>query len=869
MRKSFWKTDWFIGLVVILAILLASNTNMMRGLEWHAYDLGVRFSSTDPANSDVVVVAIDELSLQELGAWPWSRDILAQATRRLSSYGPSVIGFALPMDSAQSLHGLEYIHELKEIVNNNPKMANKTVKRLLNRAEIRMNTDQIFANSLRAAGRVVLAMPYLIDTNLPRNSEKVELPQYLNKFTLRDVVGEEPSGSLAWLFDGKVPQVNVVYPPIKPLAQYAGGAGLLNLGYGDERHARTDALVMRYGDSYLPSFALMMAARNKHLATRSIRVELGRGVRLEKELIPTDKQLRAYPHFYRGKKDKSAFKTYSIVDVIDRKIPREAFEKKTVLVGLTARQHINPLITPIGEVMAPVLVTAHVVSSLLNDELYKIPHWAMPVQLGVLLVVGLYLMFMLPWFRPGTALALTALLTIALINVHFYFMVSEAIWLKLVTPLVALLIGHFVLTSKHFLEHRMKSIHVELSEANKALGQSFHSQGQLDQAFEKYRSCIVNKSLLNHMYNLGLDYERKRQFNKAVSVFRFIADHDAGFSDVQERLSRNQEVSDALVLGSGKVTASHEGTLVISSGGVQKPMLGRYQIDKEIGRGAMGMVYLGHDPKIGRTVAIKTMSLGQEFEGEKLADVKERFFREAETAGRLNHPNIVTIYDVGEDQDLSYIAMDYLKGENLLHWCKKENLLPPLEVIEIMIQVTDALEYAHSEHVVHRDIKPANIIYDQESGTLNVTDFGVACLTDTSKTKTGTILGSPSYMSPEQLAGQKVDGRSDLFAVGVSMFQLLSGELPFIADSLASLMFKIANEKHPDIRMFQPELHACVSQIINKALQKKPEDRFQNGAHMAKALMRCRDRMQGKKKSRTAKKTRTVKTRTVKPGAAV
>jgi len=266
-------------------------------------------------------------------------------------------------------------------------------------------------------------------------------------------------------------------------------------------------------------------------------------------------------------------------------------------------------------------------------------------------------------------------------------------------------------------------------------------------------------------------------------------------------------------------------------------------IDSELGRGAMGMVYLGHDPKIGRSVAIKTMSLSQEFEGDKLADVKERFFREAETAGRLHHPNIVTIYDVGEDQELSYISMDYLRGENLMAYAKSESLLPAQETFDVIVQVAEALDYAHNERVVHRDIKPANMIYDRDNGIVKVTDFGVACLTDTSKTKTGTILGSPSYMSPEQLAGAKVDGRSDLFSLGVTLYQMLTGELPFIADSLASLMYKIANEKHPDIRMFRPDLPSCVSQVINKALHKDLERRFQSGAQMAKALTRCRERL--------------------------
>jgi len=197
---------------------------------------------------------------------------------------------------------------------------------------------------------------------------------------------------------------------------------------------------------------------------------------------------------------------------------------------------------------------------------------------------------------------------------------------------------------------------------------------------------------------------------------------------------------------------------------------------------------------------------------------------------------------VGEDEDLSYIAMDYLKGENLLAYCKPEKLLPGREVLQVLVKVADALDYAHENGVVHRDVKPANIIYDRETGVMKVTDFGVAFLTDSSKTKTGTILGSPSYMSPEQLAGMKVDGRSDLFSLGVTLYQMLTGELPFIGESLASLMYKIANEKHPDVRLFRPDLPSCVSRIINKALAKEPENRFQSGERFSNALERCLER---------------------------
>src|SRR5258706_12903747 len=172
----------------------------------------------------------------------------------------------------------------------------------------------------------------------------------------------------------------------------------------------------------------------------------------------------------------------------------------------------------------------------------------------------------------------------------------------------------------------------------------------------------------------------------------------------------------------------------------------------------MGLCYGGKDPKIGRGVAIKTMALSAEFEADELQDAKERLCRGAERAGRLNHPNIVTIFDAGEEHDLCYIAMEFLKGKDLVQHTKMPNLLPPDKVLSIVERVGDALGYAHTMGIVHRDIKPANIMYEAESDTPNVTDFGIARVTDSSKTKTGMVLGTPSYMSPEQLAGKKIDG---------------------------------------------------------------------------------------------------------------
>jgi serine/threonine-protein kinase len=235
------------------------------------------------------------------------------------------------------------------------------------------------------------------------------------------------------------------------------------------------------------------------------------------------------------------------------------------------------------------------------------------------------------------------------------------------------------------------------------------------------------------------------------------------------------------------------------------------------------------------------MMLSSELEEDERDEVRTRFFREAEAAGRLDHPNIVTVYDVGEEQDLAYIAMDYLKGKDLSAYTSSKTLLSVSQVFGIISSVALALDYAHQQRVVHRDIKPANIIFDPQKNMAKITDFGVACLTDASKTKTGTVIGSPYYMAPEQLAGKKVDGRADLFALGVTMYQMLCGVLPFNGDSIANLMYNIANEEHPDIRRYRSDLPNCIPKLINIALQKESTKRFQSGKQMAIAMKSCQE----------------------------
>jgi serine/threonine-protein kinase len=341
------------------------------------------------------------------------------------------------------------------------------------------------------------------------------------------------------------------------------------------------------------------------------------------------------------------------------------------------------------------------------------------------------------------------------------------------------------------------------------------------------------------LYNLALDFERKRQFNKAASVLDHIVAADKNYKDATVRAEKLKSAGETIIFGGrgGMKGGGADSTVMVSHGpgDLAKPTLGRYEVVRELGKGAMGVVYLGKDPKINREVAIKTLRFEDEFEADDMKVMKERFFREAESAGRLVHPNIVTIYDAGDDGDISYIAMELLSGTDLKDFVAKGKLLPIGEVLDDIAKVADALDYAHEQGVVHRDIKPANIMRLVD-GKIKVTDFGIARITSQSKTATGTVMGTPSYMAPEQLAGKKVDGRADLFSLGVTLYELLSGEKPFTGDSVATLMFRIANEPHPAVQSARADLPEGVQEIIDKALQKNPDLRYQRGHEMAQDI---------------------------------
>src|SRR5689334_1298146 len=260
--------------------------------------------------------------------------------------------------------------------------------------------------------------------------------------------------------------------------------------------------------------------------------------------------------------------------------------------------------------------------------------------------------------------------------------------------------------------------------------------------------------------------------------------------------------------------------------------VGRYEITGELGRGAMGVVYKALDPTIGRTVALKTMRL--DVHGLDAQEMVRRFQNEARAAGVLNHPNIVTIYDAGEEDGIFYIAMEFIEGTTLHEVLTEQRVLATDEVLQLTRQISRGLDYAHSNGIVHRDIKPANIMITG-NGTVKIMDFGIA-KSGGQVTNTGQVLGTPNYMSPEQVKGRPLDGRSDLFSLGVILYEMLTGEKPFVGQNVTTIIYKIVNENPITPRDLDVTVHPGLSAIVTKALAKAPDDRYQSGADLVRDL---------------------------------
>jgi CHASE2 domain-containing sensor protein len=839
-RRRGRRADALIVLAVVVGVLaLHATTDLFSGLERRFYDFASTQTERLPSER-IAIIAIDDQSIANIGRWPWPREVHAQLIDQLKAAGAKTVAHTALFFEPQTDRGLDSLRDLRnQVLNDSPDdarwadLAPAPRQRLVDfiaAAEQQLDADGRLVASLQRAGNVIL--PSLFVLGQPAGRPDQPLPSFAQKSALTDTSGFGLSASAS-------------QQPLAAIGSAARAVAHLNQLGDVDGAVRAEPLLVHFDSHAVPSMGLMVAAHSLNLGVEDIGLLPREAVLLGRTRIDTDASGLVLPQFYADRGGRPAFATDSFYDVVSGRIAPAKYRDKIVIIGATAAGVGTLFTTPVAPALSPADILAHITSSILSGHFIAQPVWGGLAVLGALALVITYLVFLLPRLSAARGAWVSGTLFVLLLGTEYVLLASAAQWLQLVFPAALLLIGHLALVTRRFgvTEARKLKTDAESAETNRMMGLALLGQGQLDMAFDRLQRVPHSEALMGNLRQLALDFERKRQFNKAQSVYEHMSKLDQRDADVQTRLKRAKNLSETVMLGGG---ASHPGgTLLLSGSGVEKPMLGRYQVEKELGKGAMGVVYQGRDPKIGRVVAIKTLSLSAEFEGSELDDARARFFREAETAGRLQHPNIVTIFDAGEEHDLAYIAMEFLQGRDLLDRTKPGALLPIGTVLTIGTRVAQALDYAHRQNVVHRDIKPANIMFEPNADSVKVTDFGIARITDASRTKTGMVLGTPSFMSPEQLAGQRIDGRSDLYSLGITLFQLLTGQLPFRGDSMAALMYQIANQPAPDVRDLRPELPAALADILAKTMVKAPEGRYQTGAELAADLQRVMLTVQG------------------------
>lgn len=803
---------FFLGLAFL-------RVGFIDSLDLGLYDLTAGFRRQAQDNDPVVLVEIDDKSISRLGGWPWPRSVLAEGIRKIGQGRPEVIGLTLLLGGPGQEAAITELKALEELFNKTVLAgagdSGTAFSYAIRNAKARLDHDAGLVEAIIEAGNVVLPVQ-LVGPETRGGERSGESYESLAGRSITGVTNP---------MDLPCPGADAVITPHRALLEAAKGIGHINPAADIDGKTRRDSLLLLFHGLYIPSYSLRLAAEYLNIPNDDIRAEIGSAVYLGSMEIPVASDSQMPVNF---EKQPPAFNTYSYCDLLGDNVPAGVFKGKIVLVYVSAAGITDTVATPAAPYTPYGEFTAHAVQTILGKSFVK----PAPRSVGTLavLAVGLAIVSVFSRLRSRAAITAAFLMLLALMSGAWaYLFVVKGVWLDLARPGLQLVLGYTAV--------------VLLSRT------------------ETGRST-VSESLRSSDTGNAIVFENWVKASGPMSAP--VQDGDglqaAGESACPGKASASIHPDGAAWLaGSGPAAAGGSaGRGRAEEAGDLPAAIGKYSIIKKLGKGAMGTVYLGRDPRINRTTAIKTVRFADEYEPEEVERMKKTFFREAESAGSLSHPNIVTIYDAGEDGDMAYIAMEYLDGEAMDKHTGKGGLLPIRRVIDYVADIADALQYAHDKGIVHRDIKPANIMLPA-GGVPKITDFGIARMAATSQTRTGVVKGTPYYMSPEQFTGEKVDGRSDVFSLGVVLFQLLTGELPFCGDNPPALMHQIMNVRHPDPREYNPRVFKPLVAIIDRALEKDRERRYQKASLMAgqlRGLAKRIDAFLAQKKAATTQERR-------------
>ncbi len=653
------------------------------------------------------------------------------------------------------------------------------------------------SKALRRAGNVIIGYYY----SRGDIAQGVLLPDALVNNTYKTI--DNPSNF------AKYPPLSAsrIFPPDSTLANAASRMGFVNVNIDEDRKIRCQPLIIGYRGEFFPSIHAAAAASYKGTDRSRLGVTVGSAITFGATSVPTDQHGQMCVNFYGPE---NTFRHYSASEVIQKRIGLHDLTGKLVLVGFTANGSTDIYSTPVASRLSGLELDANVIGNMLQGNAIKNLTGRAESGILLLLAIGVFAALVLPRISLLWRIVALAGMLIALVAVNYILFTSFNIITMTFYP--AIEIAFFLAASP------MMKTKDELRS----------DEGQIDDDDEDE---VDYETLLSSTGSIKVS---ENSTPRPTTSFQYPRPA-AQATPIPVASATSAETIYASSEAPVKKSSPSEGTVAV----MEAPSIdhfGRYRILRPIGKGAMGMVYQGLDPAIDRPVALKTIRLDQVADTDEIGELRERLDREAKAAGKLSHPNIVTIYDVGEEGVTQYIAMEFLQGQTLENILKAGHDWDYRTISRVMIQACEALDYAHENGIVHRDIKPANIMI-LTGNKVKVMDFGIARLDKSANmTQTGTALGTPNYISPEQLKGLPVDRRSDIFSLGVVFYEVLTREKPFKGDTISALIYSILHTEPARPSEINMDIPRIFDKIIAKALVKDPDLRFQRAKDVSDIL---------------------------------
>ncbi len=783
-NKGLTRSLPFLLYIVVTLFVIAlylDRQDWLESLELKIQDKMIQLGRQKGTPSRTIIISIDNSAVDKIGEWPWDAERVAYLIGMLAEYKPAAIG----LDFELPVYG-----------------------------EIDWEGNEFLAKIIAQTGNTVVPLDFHI-AEKPVSGART--PSGILKGTY--IIGDKERG----LLDHPPLLADYVRAPSKAVANASWNLGHINSVPDADGIVRSDPLIVKYAGEYYPSIAVQLVRAALNIHRPRMKIEPGRAVQIGHLRLPTDDRGRMLIEYWGGSR---TFPTISAGRILEGKANLELIKDKVVIVGVTADGYVGTSRTPASPAMHRSERIANAIECILHQRFISPVNLAMLLELAILAAIGLFCGVVLPRITLQYRLVVLAIFLFIIINLNYVLYSSFHLVTKTLYPSLEVLL--FLLLSPVV---KMRETEVDkLNERPAAVKRP------------RRRKCITPK--VNTIGKPGVSDAVKATARPKIRG-----------AITKEELAETQVISDEMLATARKMTGENAaaphatapdqtpGPPVNPPAAVTTPAdiperLGRYEVIEIVGQGAMGTVYRGKDPAIDRTVALKTIRFGSHTGDEAAEELRERFFREARAAGKLSHPNIVTIYDVGGEGDLQYIAMEFIAGYTLEEVVKKKRALNYKILAKIVMQVCGALDYAHKQGIVHRDIKPANIMV-QDNFEIKVADFGIARFEQPNATMTqaGIALGTPNYISPEQLRGEKVDLRSDIFSLGVVIYELTTHQKPFAGENISQLIYNILNTEPTKPTEIDQDIPGIFELVTLRCLAKDPYQRYQSAGEIAADLV--------------------------------